>query len=74
MAMIPQMSLFNTSPQVSGFKLDYMEVWNWGTFDKEIYRLTPQGNNSLLTGANASGKSSSSVAPFFNLFLNFSIF
>ena len=57
MAMIPQMSLFNTSPQVSGFKLDYMEVWNWGTFDKEIYRLTPQGNNSLLTGANASGKS-----------------
>lgn len=57
MAMIPQMSLFNTSPQVSGFKLDYMEVWNWGTFDKEIYRLTPQSNNSLLTGANASGKS-----------------
>ena len=57
MAMIPQMSLFNTSPQVAGFKLDYMEVWNWGTFDKEIYRLTPQGNNSLLTGANASGKS-----------------
>lgn len=57
MAMIPQMSLFNTSPQVSGFKLDYMEVWNWGTFDKDIYRLTLQGNNSLLTGANASGKS-----------------
>ena len=57
MAMIPQMSLFNTSPQVSGFKFDYMEVWNWGTFDKDIYRLTPQGNNSLLTGANASGKS-----------------
>lgn len=55
--MIPEMSLFNTSPQVAGFKLDYMEVWNWGTFDKSVYRLNPQGNNSLLTGANASGKS-----------------
>ena len=51
------MSLFNTSPQVAGFKLDYMEVWNWGTFDETVYRLCPQGNNSLLTGANASGKS-----------------
>lgn len=55
--MIPEMSLFNTSPQAAGFKFDYMEVWNWGTFDKAIYRLNPQGNNSLLTGANASGKS-----------------
>lgn len=51
------MNLFNTSPQVAGFKLDYMEVWNWGTFDKTIYRMIPGGNNSLLTGANASGKS-----------------
>lgn len=55
--MMQEMSLFNTSPQVAGFKLDYMEVWNWGTFDNSIYRLNPQGNNSLLTGANASGKS-----------------
>lgn len=51
------MNLFNTSPQVAGFKLDYMEVWNWGTFDKTIYRMYSGGNNSLLTGANASGKS-----------------
>lgn len=51
------MNLFNTSPQVAGFKLDYMEVWNWGTFDKTIFRMNPGGNNSLLTGANASGKS-----------------
>lgn len=55
--MTQQMSLFNTSPQISGFKLDYMEIWNWGTFDEKIYRMNPQGNNSLLTGANASGKS-----------------
>lgn len=52
-----QMNLFNTSPEVSGFKLDYLEVWNWGTFDKKVYRMNLQGNNSLLTGANSSGKS-----------------
>jgi uncharacterized protein YPO0396 len=34
-----------------------MEVFNWGTFDKNVFRINPQGNNSLLTGANASGKS-----------------
>lgn len=34
-----------------------MEVWNWGTFNDKVYRLNPKGNNSLLTGANASGKS-----------------
>lgn len=34
-----------------------MEVWNWGTFNDKVYRMTPHGNNSLLTGANASGKS-----------------
>jgi uncharacterized protein YPO0396 len=34
-----------------------MEVFNWGTFDEKVFRINPQGNNSLLTGANASGKS-----------------
>jgi uncharacterized protein YPO0396 len=34
-----------------------MEVYNWGTFDEKVFRINPQGNNSLLTGANASGKS-----------------
>jgi uncharacterized protein YPO0396 len=34
-----------------------MEVYNWGTFHDKIFRINPQGNNSLLTGANASGKS-----------------
>lgn len=55
--MIHQTNLFNTDPQVAGFKLDYMEVWNWGTFNDKVYRMSPYGNNSLLTGANASGKS-----------------
>lgn len=52
-----QMNLFNTTPEKSGYRLDYMEIYNWGTFNQEIYRISPQGNNSLLTGANASGKS-----------------
>ncbi len=49
-------SLFSTKPSEAGFRLQYMEIFNWGTFDKEIYRIHPQGNNSLLTGANGSGK------------------
>lgn len=55
--MTHQTNLFNTDPQVAGFKLDYMEVWNWGTFNDKVYRMNPHGNNSLLTGANASGNS-----------------
>jgi len=51
------LSLFSTSSDSAGFRLQYMEVFNWGTFDKKVFRIHPQGNNSLLTGANASGKS-----------------
>lgn len=52
-----QMNLFSTTPEESGYRLQYMEIFNWGTFDKVVYRISPEGNNSLLTGANASGKS-----------------
>jgi len=51
------LSLFSTSSDKAGFRLQYMEVYNWGTFHEKIFRINPQGNNSLLTGANASGKS-----------------
>ena len=50
------LSLFSTKSDEAGFRLQYMEIYNWGTFDKEVYRITPKGNNSLLTGANGSGK------------------
>src|SRR5688500_12045527 len=33
-----------------------MEVYNWGTFDKKVWCIEPQGETSLLTGANGSGK------------------
>ncbi len=51
------LSLFSTSSNKAGFRLQYMEVYNWGTFDEKVFRINPVGNNSLLTGANASGKS-----------------
>ncbi|MEM6298138.1 MAG: ATP-binding protein, partial [Bacteroidota bacterium] len=48
---------FRTRSKMTGFRLDYMEILNWGTFDQQIFSIAPEGNNSLLTGANASGKS-----------------
>jgi len=51
------LALFDTNSE--GFRLHYMELYNWGTFgdkDNKIYRISPNGNNSLLTGANGSGK------------------
>jgi uncharacterized protein YPO0396 len=48
---------FNTDNAQIGFRLDYMELLNWGTFNNRIWQITPNGNNSLLTGAIGSGKS-----------------
>lgn len=48
---------FNTDNSQIGFRLQYMELLNWGTFNKDIWRIEPNGNNSLLTGAIGSGKS-----------------
>lgn len=50
-------NLFSTNSNVAGYRLQYMEIYNWGTFHEQVWRINPQGNNSLLTGANASGKS-----------------
>lgn len=55
--MLAQYDLFTTNPGTSGYRLNYMELFNWGTFHNKVYRIEPRGNNSLLTGANASGKS-----------------
>lgn len=44
------------NPAEAGFRLQRMELWNWGTFDEHIYSIEPGGENSLLTGANGSGK------------------
>lgn len=55
--MPAQYDLFTTNSGTSGYRLNYMELFNWGTFHNKVYRIEPRGNNSLLTGANASGKS-----------------
>src|ERR1051326_2896278 len=41
----------------AGFRLQYMEVLNWGTFNDYTWRVEPDGYNSLLTGDIGSGKS-----------------
>lgn len=40
-----------------GFRLERLEVLNWGTFDKRVWRLALEGRNGLLTGDIGSGKS-----------------
>lgn len=51
-----QLSVFSTDLEKSGFRLQYMELFNWGTFDETIHSIHPAGETSLLTGANGSGK------------------
>lgn len=41
----------------AGFRLHRFELLNWGTFDKHIWRIQPNGDNALLTGDIGSGKS-----------------
>ena len=40
-----------------GYRLDRLEVLNWGTFDSRVWRLQLDGDNTLLTGDIGSGKS-----------------
>ncbi|QJD28567.1 ATP-binding protein [Methylococcus geothermalis] len=40
-----------------GFRMQRLEVLNWGTFDKRVWRYELDGRNGLLTGDIGSGKS-----------------
>ncbi|HEY9777161.1 MAG TPA: ATP-binding protein [Planktothrix sp.] len=40
-----------------GWRLERIEVYNWGTFDKQIWTFWLDGSNALLTGDIGSGKS-----------------
>lgn len=42
---------------LTGFRLDRLEILNWGTFHEKIWVLSPSSENSLLTGDIGSGKS-----------------
>lgn len=51
-----QLGVFSTDDNKSGFRLQYIEIYNWGTFDEHVHTIRPEGETSLLTGANGSGK------------------
>lgn len=40
-----------------GYKLSSVEILNWGTFDKLVWKLDADGAGALITGENGSGKS-----------------
>ncbi len=48
---------FVADDRLSGFRLQRLEVFNWGTFDERVWVLHPEGRNALLTGDIGSGKS-----------------
>lgn len=48
---------FAADDTLSGFRLQRLEVFNWGTFDNRVWTLQLDGKNGLLTGDIGSGKS-----------------
>jgi uncharacterized protein YPO0396 len=48
---------FMTDDRLAGFRLQRLEVFNWGTFDGRVWTLRLGGKNGLLTGDIGSGKS-----------------
>ena len=48
---------FSDSDELAGFRLQRLEVYNWGTFHDRIWTLNLEGKNALLTGDIGSGKS-----------------
>lgn len=52
--------LFDMRPDRPGYRLQKLEVYNWGTFDSQsgkAFRFEPKGRTALLVGHNGSGKS-----------------
>ena len=52
--------LFDMRPDRPGYRLQKLEVFNWGTFDSSdgnVFCFEPQGRTALLVGHNGSGKS-----------------
>ena len=49
---------FGPSEEASrGYRLEALEVYNWGTFHRKIWTIEPSHKNALLTGDIGSGKS-----------------
>lgn len=54
-----QTSLFDSfiTEEKTGFRLETLEVYNWGTFNHHVWKMKTLGANALLTGDIGSGKS-----------------
>jgi uncharacterized protein YPO0396 len=48
---------FSGNDERTGFRLQRLELFNWGTFDRRVWKLEAGGANTLLTGDIGSGKS-----------------
>lgn len=48
---------FTGDNTLSGFRLKKLEVFNWGTFNDQVWTMNLDGQNALLTGDIGSGKS-----------------
>ena len=48
---------FIADDRLAGFRLQRLEIFNWGTFDGRVWTLKLGGKNALLTGDIGSGKS-----------------
>jgi len=48
---------FVADDRLVGFRLERLEILNWGTFNQRIWCYQPSGHNGLLTGDIGSGKS-----------------
>ena len=51
------LSMDGMRENLAGFRLQRLEVLNWGTFDGQVRTLMLNGRNALLTGDIGSGKS-----------------
>ncbi|MEA3451375.1 MAG: ATP-binding protein [Bacteroidota bacterium] len=47
---------FDTDNKKAGFRLKYLQVYNWGLYNNEVFTISPEMQSSLLIGGNASGK------------------
>lgn len=53
-------SFLDLRPERPGYRLQRLELYNWGTFDStdgRVYTIEPDGRTALLVGQNGSGKS-----------------
>lgn len=48
---------FSSDESSAGFRLERLEIFNWGTFNNQVWTFNLEGKNALLTGDIGSGKS-----------------